>query len=264
MEITKFPKGVKSMNKIRVSLDKESRRAKPTDIEAAQISNKIGGSVRELNSIQDLKMLVSSVGRGMHTFCPPTFKDGIHDRAHFEQQQIFALDFDNKDPKNTVSFEQIKAQAEVDPQSKSLVQMYFGGENVIYTGLTRNSCPMISVESVVRNTVNFLKNKYGAKHYKPYVTRLADYSASSILETEDYFIWSYSGLPLTWFRCRKEKINSKKFSALSPIMIIGSRNIPSGNRIFAESESTSPIPAPSFVPTAIPAPTERISFPRQR
>lgn len=209
------------MKKIKVSLDSESCWAKPSNIQAAQISNRIGGSVQELNSPQDMRRLISSVGEHMHTFCPATFKDGIRDKEHFEQQQFFALDFDNKDPKNTISFEQVKARAElydlplsfaydtcssinhnrfravflndnpvtdirvselvlkglttifpeVDPCSKSPIQMYFGGENVIYSSLSNNSCPTISVESVIRNTVNFLENKYGTKHYKPYVTK---------------------------------------------------------------------------------------------
>lgn len=209
------------MDKIKVSLDQESCWSKPSDAKAAQISKRIGGSIKGLNSPQDLKLFISSVGSGMHTFCPATFKAGIRDKAHFEQQQLFALDFDNKDPKNKISFEQVKARAdmydlpmlfaydtcssvnhnrfravflndnpvtdirvselvlkglttifpEVDPCSKSPIQMYFGGENVIYSGMSNSSCPTISVEPVVRYTVNFLENKYGSKHYKPYVKK---------------------------------------------------------------------------------------------
>lgn len=209
------------MEKIKVSLDSESCWAKPSNTEAAQISKRIASSVRELNSPQDLRRFISNVGKGMHTFCPATFLDGIRDKEHFEQQQFFALDFDNKDPKNAISFEQVKARAElydlplffaydtcssvnhnrfravflndnpvtdirvsdlilkglttifpeVDPCSKSPIQMYYGGENVIYSGMFNNSCPTISVESVIRNTVNYLETKYGPKHYKPYVTK---------------------------------------------------------------------------------------------
>ena len=208
------------MDTIKVSLDVESCWAKPTGAKAAQISKRIGSSVEELCSPQDVQRFISSVGSGLRTFCPATFREGIRDKEHFEQQQAFALDFDNKNSKNKVSFEQVKARAdlydlpilfaydtlssvnhnrfrivflndnpitdirvselvlkglttifpEADPCSTGPIQMYFGGENIIYTGVSRNSCPMINVESVVRNTVNFLEQKHGAKHYKPYVT----------------------------------------------------------------------------------------------
>ena len=208
------------MDIIKVSLDVESCWAKPTGTKVAQISKRIGSSVKELCSPQDVQRFISSVGSGLRTFCPATFREGIRDKEHFEQQQAFALDFDNKNSKNKVSFEQVKARAdlydlpmlfaydtlssvnhnrfrivflndnpvtdirvselvlkglttifpEADPCSKSPIQMYFGGENIIYTGVSRNSCPTINVESVVRNTVNFLEQKHGAKHYKPYVT----------------------------------------------------------------------------------------------
>lgn len=209
------------MDPIKVSLDRESCWSKPTSEHAAVISKRIGKSVKELNSMQDIRSFVSAVGKNMHTFCPVTFKEGIRDKKHFEQQQFFALDFDNTDPKSKITFEQAKSRAEhydlpvcfaydtfssvnhnkfrmvfmndnpvtdirvselilrglttifpeADPCCKNPVQMYYGGENVIYSGVNQKACPTINAESVVRNTINYLENKYTPKHYKPYVTK---------------------------------------------------------------------------------------------
>lgn len=100
------------MNKISVSLDGEGFRDKPTSETIGKISNRIGESIVELSSISDdMKKFAFVVGRAGCTFCPATFKDGKRSKDHFEQQQMFALDFDNKDPARSISFEGVKARA---------------------------------------------------------------------------------------------------------------------------------------------------------
>lgn len=101
------------MNNIRVSLDREGFQDKPSD-EATlrRINNRIGASIVELRPISnDMKEFALVVGRGGYTFCPATFKDGKRSKDSFEQQQMFALDFDNKDPSRRVSLEEVKARA---------------------------------------------------------------------------------------------------------------------------------------------------------
>lgn len=101
------------MDKIKVSLDGEGFRDKPSD-EATlrRINNRIGASIVELRPIyDDMKKFALVVGRAGCTFCPATFKDGKRNKDHFEQQQMFALDFDNKDPGRRVSLEEVKARA---------------------------------------------------------------------------------------------------------------------------------------------------------
>lgn len=100
------------MNTIKVSYDKNSFLSKPGQPDAARISKRIGKSVKEIQSVAELKEFISDVSRDGHTFCPATFKDGKRDKDHFEQQQIFALDFDNKDPDKKISFDEIKERAD--------------------------------------------------------------------------------------------------------------------------------------------------------
>lgn len=109
-EINPNPKGVESMDKIKVSLDEEGFRDKPKDEAIGKISNRIGASIKEVSRI-NMKKFALVVGRGGYTFCPATFKDGKRSKDHFEQQQMFALDFDNKDPNRRVSLEEVKARA---------------------------------------------------------------------------------------------------------------------------------------------------------
>ena len=101
------------MDKIKVSLDGEGFRDKPSD-EATlrRINNRIGASIVELRPIyDDMKKFALVVGRAGCTFCPATFKDGKRNKDHFEQQQMFALDFDNKGPGRRVSLDEVKAKA---------------------------------------------------------------------------------------------------------------------------------------------------------
>lgn len=100
------------MNAIKVSYDKSSFLSKPVQADAAMISKRIGASVKEIQSVTVLKEFISDVSQHGHTFCPATFKDGKRNQEQFEQQQIFALDFDNKDPEKKVSFDDIKERAD--------------------------------------------------------------------------------------------------------------------------------------------------------
>lgn len=109
-EINPNPKGVENMDKIKVSLDEEGFRDKPKDEAIGKISSRIGASIKEVSRI-NMKKFALVVGRGGYTFCPATFKDGKRSKDHFEQQQMFALDFDNKDPNRRVSLEEVKARA---------------------------------------------------------------------------------------------------------------------------------------------------------
>lgn len=101
------------MNRIKVSLDREEFWNKPKNEEISRISDRIAKSIKELApTVSDINEFALSVGCDGHTFCPATFKDNKRNKENFEQQQLFALDFDNKDPGNTVSFEDVKKRAE--------------------------------------------------------------------------------------------------------------------------------------------------------
>ena len=81
------------MNDIKVCLDKQSFAFKPPNEDAARISNRIGKSIKQLNS-ENLRSFALDVSCDGYTFCPATFKGGIRNKKNFKQQQLFALDFD--------------------------------------------------------------------------------------------------------------------------------------------------------------------------
>lgn len=100
------------MSKIKVSLDNVEYWEKPQGKDIARIHNQLGSSVKEINPTQaDINQFTLDVGRDGHTFCTATFRDGKRSKDNFEQQQMFALDFDNKAPDRSVSFEDVKARA---------------------------------------------------------------------------------------------------------------------------------------------------------
>lgn len=99
------------MNKIKVSFDSQKFQLKPSSDQVRYINNRIARSIKELGPV-DMKKIVFSIGQEGCTFSPATFKDRKRDKDNFEQQQLIALDFDNKDPDKKISFEEIKERAD--------------------------------------------------------------------------------------------------------------------------------------------------------
>lgn len=98
------------MNTIKFSFDGQSFQTKPSDEEIRRINNRIARSVQKLDPDKLMKKVIK-IGNGGHTFSPATFKNGRRSKDNFEQQQLFALDFDNKDPKKRLSFDEVKERA---------------------------------------------------------------------------------------------------------------------------------------------------------
>ena len=100
------------MKEIKVSIDNEGFWLKPTENDVPRISQRIGRNVKELCST-DIRKFAENIAIDGHTFCPATFVNGIRNKEIFEQQQFFALDFDNKDTNKKVSFQEIKERADL-------------------------------------------------------------------------------------------------------------------------------------------------------
>lgn len=101
------------MENIRLSLDSEEYLEKPSSNQASGINNRIGKSAVELEAdVAGIEKLVDGVGNKGRAFCPATFYEGWRSKDHFEQQRLFALDFDNKDPAKKVTFDDIKERAD--------------------------------------------------------------------------------------------------------------------------------------------------------
>ena len=99
------------MDKIKLSLDRESFWEKPQKDDIPKINSRIGKSIKALTpSAEDIREFAENVGVGGHTFCPASFKDGCRKKDNFEQQQFFALDFDNKGDRK-VTFEEVQKRA---------------------------------------------------------------------------------------------------------------------------------------------------------
>ena len=98
------------MNFIKLSLDNVPYNIKPQGSEVSKINNRIANAPVKLSTNQ-IRALAESIGQRGMTFCPATFTDGKRDKDHFEQQQFIALDFDNKDPKASISLDEAKARA---------------------------------------------------------------------------------------------------------------------------------------------------------
>ena len=207
------------MDEIKVSFYNKQLTSKPNNPTAAILSKIIADKAISVTQ-KEMKAFATLVGERGCTFCPATFKDGIRSKENFDQLQLPTLDFDNKDPDKTISFNEVKARAdrydlpilfaydtftsrnhnrfrvvflndnpitdvraaettlkalttvfpEADPQSKSAVQMYYGGKELIYYDDTK---PTLDIESVIRNTINYLEDRYGANHYKRHVDKLS-------------------------------------------------------------------------------------------
>jgi hypothetical protein len=81
------------MNSINLSYDHAAFLSKPTTEDAARISKRIGRFKTQLTPAE-LHAFVRDVSLDGRTFCPATFKNGKRSKESFEQQQLFALDFD--------------------------------------------------------------------------------------------------------------------------------------------------------------------------
>lgn len=98
------------MNTIKISYDQQSFHAKPSGDEIRWINNRIAGSAKELDR-DGLQSVITRIGSEGCTFSPATFINGKRNKDNFEQQQLFALDFDNKDPKKKLAFEEVRERA---------------------------------------------------------------------------------------------------------------------------------------------------------
>lgn len=99
------------MNTIKISYDKQNFQSKPSGDEIGRINNRIARSVQKLKQ-GELQEAVIGIGSEGCTFSPATFKNGRRNKDNFEQQQLFALDFDNKDSKNKITFHEVKERAD--------------------------------------------------------------------------------------------------------------------------------------------------------
>ena len=98
------------VNTIKISYDQQSFHAKPSGDEIRWINNRIAGSAKELDR-DGLQSVITRIGSEGCTFSPATFINGKRNKDNFEQQQLFALDFDNKDPKKKLAFEEVRERA---------------------------------------------------------------------------------------------------------------------------------------------------------
>lgn len=100
------------MDPIKISLDPNAYAQKPSGKEIGAISHRIANYPQKIETEEGLRKFVEQVGAQGHTFCPATFSGGKRNQESFQQQQLIALDFDNEDPKKTLTFDEVKSRAE--------------------------------------------------------------------------------------------------------------------------------------------------------
>lgn len=98
------------MNAVKLSYDNQRFRKKPSNDEIRFINKRLAGPGKKIG-LDKLKKVISDIACNGCTFCPATFKNGKRSKDNFEQQQLFALDFDNKDPKKRLTFDEVKERA---------------------------------------------------------------------------------------------------------------------------------------------------------
>jgi hypothetical protein len=99
--------------------------------------------------------------------------DTFSSRDHDKFRVVFLNDF----PVKNIEVAELMLKSlttifsEADSSCKSPVQMYYGSDK----GLSYfdESLPTIDAESLIRNTTNYLEDKYGTNHYKQYIEKLA-------------------------------------------------------------------------------------------
>lgn len=96
---------------IRLCLDTKPFSAKPTGNVIRDISTRIGSCSTQINTRTELEDFIKKVSQQGYTFCPATFSDNHRCQASFSQQQLIAMDFDNDNPKKTVTFDEVLSRA---------------------------------------------------------------------------------------------------------------------------------------------------------
>lgn len=91
------------MNEIKITCDDQKFQSKPSGDEIRHINNRIARFVKVLGP-KDVKRTAFNIGQEGCTFSPATFRNEKRNKENFEQQQLIALDFDNKDSDKKVSF----------------------------------------------------------------------------------------------------------------------------------------------------------------
>ncbi|MDR3238241.1 MAG: hypothetical protein LBT84_07040 [Spirochaetia bacterium] len=112
--------------------------------------------------------------RAEHYDLPMLFAyDTFTSRDHDKFRVVFLNDF----PVTNIKSAELMLKSlvtifpEADPSSKSPVQMYYGSnKGPLYFD---ESLPTIDAESLIRNTTNYLEDKYGINHYKQHIEKLA-------------------------------------------------------------------------------------------
>lgn len=98
------------MKEIRVSFDSQKYQSKPS--EASDVLSKRLARSPKLLKPDEIREFAFHVGQDGCTFSPATFSGGSKKKENFIQQQLFALDFDNKEPGKKVSLDEIRERAE--------------------------------------------------------------------------------------------------------------------------------------------------------
>ena len=96
---------------IQFCLDDQKFSMKPEGGIVGAISNRIAENVITVTP-DDLPTIWKAVGEDGQTICCPTFYDSKRSNKTFKQQQLFALDFDNSDPNNQITFSQAMERAD--------------------------------------------------------------------------------------------------------------------------------------------------------
>lgn len=99
------------MFSIKLCLDHSPFLSKPTADVIKSISTRIGDCPTHINNCTELEDFIKKVSTQGYTFCPATFTDNHRRQASFDQQQLFAMDFDNDKPGKTITFDEVMSRA---------------------------------------------------------------------------------------------------------------------------------------------------------
>lgn len=134
------------MNEIKVCLDSARCYSKPEGDMIIKISDRIGRQTKLLDS-ENIKGFVGDVGLDGHTFCPATFNNVKRKKEHFEQMQLFVLDFDNDAPDKQITFDGVKERADAYNLPISFAYESFSSKNKDrFRVVFQNDVPITSVK----------------------------------------------------------------------------------------------------------------------